>query len=518
MDSGPSERVTIAGSERSRPQAAVPQTAIRPQTHEPDARVEVTIVVRRRAPLAATGARQTRAGFARAYGADPVDVAAIERFALESGLVVLEANYARRSVVVDGPAAAIAAAFGATMTTYDEAGVTYRARTGSLSVPAALGDIVEGVFGIDERPQARAQFRPAAATSTSYSPVQVADAYGFPADATGAGETIALIELGGGFSPADLTKYFAGLGIAQPTVTAVSVDGAANAPTGSADGPDGEVELDIEIAGAIAPGAKIVVYFAPNTDRGFLDAVTTAIHDEANAPTIVSISWGGPESTWTAQATSAFDAAFADAATLGITVTVAAGDNGSSDGVTTDAEPHVDFPASSPHVLACGGTTLRAAGAKISAETVWNDEAGGGATGGGISAVFPLPSWQAAAGVPLGAGTGKAGRGVPDVSGDADPATGYRVEIDGTSTVFGGTSAVAPLWAALVARLNERAGKRLGFVNPALYANPTALRDIVSGSNGAYSASAGWDACTGLGSPDGAALAALFGTAPSPTP
>jgi kumamolisin len=298
-------------------------------------------------------------------------------------------------------------------------------------------------------------------------------------------------------------------------VSSVSVDGAANAPTGDPNSADGEVALDIEVAGALAPGAKIVAYFGPNTDQGFLDAITTAIHDTTNAPSIVSISWGGPESTWTAQALSSFDAAFADAATLGITVCVAAGDNGSSDGVT-DGEAHVDFPASSPHVLACGGTSLAASGATIESETVWNDGSQGGATGGGISGTFGLPAWQQNAGVPPSVNPGApVGRGVPDVAGNADPQTGYVTLVDGQSGVIGGTSAVAPLWAALTALLNEQSGASLGFLNAQLYAQTTSLNDITVGNNGAYSAGPGWDACTGLGSPNGTLLAASLSPAPS---
>jgi kumamolisin len=510
MSSGASERAIVQGSERAEPEASERHGAC-----DPTERAEVTIVLRPRerppgAPDAATPF-PTRADYALAYGASPADVARVERFALDADLVVLESSVARRSIVVEGTLGALGRAFGTTMFIYERGGVTFRARTGTLSVPRTLDGIVTGVFGIDTRPQARAQFRPASAAATSYPAPSVARAYGFPSGVTGAGETIALVELGGGYAASDLATYFAGLGLAVPAVTSVSVDGATNAPTGSANGPDGEVELDIEVAGAIAPGAKIVVYFAPNTDRGFLDAVTTAIHDTTNAPSIVSISWGGPESTWTAQSTSAFDTAFADAAALGVTVLVAAGDNGSSDGVTTDNGNHVDFPASSPHALACGGTTLRLSGTTIASETVWNDGSSGGATGGGVSDVFPLPAYQAGVGVPVvNDAAGVPGRGVPDVCGNADPETGYAVVVDGSATVIGGTSAVAPLWAGLVALLNERAGKRLGSINAALYANPHVLRDITTGTNGAYRAAPGWDACTGLGSPNGPALAALF--------
>ena len=226
---------------------------------------------------------------------------------------------------------------------------------------------------------------------------------------------------------ADLNAYFSGLGIASaPKVVAVSVDHGKNHPTGDPNGPDGEVMLDIEVVGAVAPQANIAVYFAPNTDAGFLDAVTTAIHDATNKPSVISISWGGPESSWTAQSLSAFDDAFQAAAAIGITVCVASGDNGSSDGAT-DGGDHVDFPASSPHALACGGTRLEAAGGAVSAELVWNDGAQGGAGGGGVSSVFALPAWQDGLHTTKTSG-GDAVlnmRGVPDVSGDADPQTGY---------------------------------------------------------------------------------------------
>jgi kumamolisin len=521
-DSFASDRTVVPGSERSAPGGAATRC-------DDTERTSVTIVVRPRTTatvfaerLAATKPSErtyaTRAAFAAEHGADPADVLAVQRFAVDAGLTILETSYARRSIVVEGTVASLETAFGTTLSTFVDSAGSFRGRRGTLSVPTIVAPAIVGVFGLDERPQARAQFRPAAAAAASFSPPQIASAYAFPTDTIGAGETIAIVELGGGFAQSDLDAFFGGLGLATPSVVSVSVDGATNAPTGDPNGPDGEVLLDIEVAGAIAPGAKIVVYFAPNTDQGFLDAVTTAIHDTANAPTIVSISWGGPESTWTTQATTNFDAAFSDAATLGVTITIAAGDGGSTDGVSGTAN-HVDFPASSPHVLACGGTTLRLSGGAIASESVWNDGAAGGATGGGVSAVFGLPAYQAGANVPKRTGAGgTAGRGVPDVSGDADPESGYDVFVDGSATVIGGTSAVAPLWAGLVALLNARAGKPLGFLNSTLYANPSALRDIVSGNNGAFAAGPGWDACTGLGSPNGAALAALFPPTASPAP
>jgi kumamolisin len=258
--------------------------------------------------------------------------------------------------------------------------------------------------------------------------------------------------------------------------------------------------LDIEVVAAVAVGAKVAVYFAPNTDQGFLDALTMAIHDTKNKPSVISISWGGPESSWTAQAMQAMDSAAQAAAALGVTITVASGDNGSDDGVG-DGANHVDFPASSPHVLACGGTTLKGSGSTISSEVVWNETTSQeGATGGGISTVFAQPAWQKSI-----AATAK-GRGVPDVSGDADPSTGYQVRVDGRKLVIGGTSAVAPLWAGLIALANAQNKTSAGLLQPALYANPAAFRDVTSGNNGAFKAAKGWDACTGLGSPNGTAI------------
>jgi kumamolisin len=291
-------------------------------------------------------------------------------------------------------------------------------------------------------------------------------------------------------------------------VSAVSVDHGRNDATGDPNDHDGKVMLDIEVAGAIAPGANIIVHFAPNTDAGFRDAVSMAVHDAKNKPSVISISWGGPESSWTAQSMTALDEAIQAAATMGITVCVASGDNGSGDGVDDGAD-HVDFPASSPHSLGCGGTNLQASGGSITSETVWNDGANGGASGGGVSSFFPLPSYQEGLHVTKTQGGTQPlqMRGVPDVCGDADPQTGYDVRVDGSDTIIGGTSAVAPLWAGLIARINAAKASPVGFINPALYSHPGALRDITHGNNGTFAAAPGWDACTGLGSPNGQKVA-----------
>jgi kumamolisin len=454
----------------------------------------------------------SRAEFAARHSADAADVESVRLFARAHRLRVAEVNGAARTVHLAGTVGDLARAFGTHVHRYVGPLGSYRGREGPLLVPSELRGIVLAVLGLDDRPQARSHVRPRparAAAAPSYTPPQLAAAYQFPAGSDGTGQCIGLIELGGGFQASDLTTYFGSLGLPVPTVTAVGVDGASNAPTGSPSGPDGEVELDIEVAGSVAPGAQIVAYFAPNTDQGFLDAVLAAIHDATNEPRVISISWGGAEETWTAQTRSAFETAFEDAASMGITILVASGDQGASDGSSSGAL-EVDFPASAPGAIGCGGTTLTLSGSSITSETTWNElSLGEGATGGGVSEAFTLPSFQSGAGVPA-APNGFAGRGVPDVAADADPVTGYSVVIDGQATVLGGTSAVAPLWAGLVARLNQLLGTPVGFVTPGLYGAESSFNDITTGNNDGYSAGPGWDPCTGLGTPNGTALLAAL--------
>jgi kumamolisin len=339
----------------------------------------------------------------------------------------------------------------------------------------------------------------------NYTPKQLAAFYGFPGAYTGVGKNVAVIELGGGYVQSDLDTYFKSLGLAVKPVSFHSIDSATNAP-GDPNGADGEVMLDLCVIGGMAPGVQLHCYMAPNTDAGFLAAIKQATADKMDA---ISISWGGPEDDWSSASLTSFNAALQAAASAGITVTVAAGDNGSTDGETG---PHVDFPASSPWVLACGGTSLPTL--SPSSEVVWNDGTDGGATGGGVSAQFTLPSYQSKAGVP-----GGKLRGVPDVAGNADPNTGWMIVVDGQNMVIGGTSAVAPMWAAIAAVLSQALGKKLGLLNTALYTLPAGvMHDIVSGNNGTYLAKAGYDCCTGLGTPNVTKLLAALQPAPAPVP
>jgi kumamolisin len=524
--SSPKDRISLRGSVRAPLPGAHAVGAA-----NPDQPIEVTVLLRPRTAkqslkLEELGARPprerkhlTREELGSNSGAAPQDIASIEAFAHDYQLAVVEANAAERRVVLSGTVANFSKAFDVELKRYEHPGGSYRGRTGSVHLPTDIADIVQGVFGLDDRPQAKAHFQKrnrtgvrALTPDTSFTPTQLANLYSFPPDADGSGQCIALIELGGGYQTRDLNAYFDKLSVPHPTVSAVSVDGGHNSPGGDA---DGEVMLDIEVAGALAPKSKVVVYFAPNTDRGFLDAILKAVHDTRHKPSVISISWGGPESQWTEQAMQAFDQTFQDAGAIGVTVCCAAGDNGSTDGVT-DGLQHVDFPASSPFALACGGTHLQASGNKISSETVWNDGPNS-ASGGGISDFFDPPIWQKDANVPPSNNPGgRKGRGVPDVAGDADPNTGYSVIVDGQEQVIGGTSAVAPLWAGLIARINQDLGASVGYLNPLLYAQLSSdLHDITQGDNGVYIAARGWDPCTGWGSPDGGKLLSSIGSKPA---
>lgn len=502
---------------------------------DPGGRLEALVVLRRKsqdelrrmaAALAAgqavPGAPLSRKQFARRFGADERDMDAVAGFARACGLDVLRSDAAMGAMVLAGTVGRFNAAFDVDLQGYAYGHEHYRGHAGPLQLPEQLQDKVVAVAGLDSRPQARPHFRlrpslqvaPRAARE-AYLPSQVAQLYKFPSGA-GKGQCIGLIELGGGYGANDARAYFAAQGMAVPRVTLISVDGSPHAPSGDPGGPDGEVMLDVEIAGSVAPEAHLALYFAANSDAGFIEALGRAVHDDVNRPSVISISWGGPESAWSKQSVDALDRTLQAAVVMGVTVCAASGDSGAGDGVQ-DGANHVDFPASSPHALACGGTSLHAAGSR-SEEVAWNDGRQGGASGGGVSGLFELPAWQANLTVhSVGAATALARRGVPDVAGNADPMSGYKVRVDGTDEVVGGTSAVAPLWAALVARINTAAGESAGYVNAKLYGRPAAFNDITQGNNGYFTAASGWDACTGLGSPDGAKIAAaLQGAAARP--
>ena len=468
------------------------------------------------------------------HGASAADLDAVEKFAQSQNLVVVHRSALERCVVLKGSLGDLLRAFRADVQLYHHPHGTYRALRGEIHVLDSLVPIITGVFGLDTRPRQRSPFRLGSAShagpgsGNGVSAADFAKRYNFPANigATaldGTGQTIGIIELGGGFQDSDLQVFFQEVGLPAPGVVSVSVDHAGNSPS-SADSADGEVMLDIEVAGAVVPGATIAVYFAPNNgDQGFIDAISAAVHDTERKPGVISISWGSPESASDAQGIKAFHDIFAAAGALGITICVASGDHGTADlsAPQWDQKIHVDHPACDDLVLACGGTQVDP---DSGADVVWNDgtpfdvtAAGGGgwASGGGISTVFAVPDYQAQniANMPVSIDTKQPGRGVPDI---AMSATNYFTRVDTMEGPSGGTSAVAPLMAALVARLNQAKQKNVGFLNPLLYANATGpgavVVDVVSGTNAiantvsGYQAGPGWDACSGLGTPDGTAL------------
>ncbi|MEO6982698.1 MAG: S53 family peptidase, partial [Edaphobacter sp.] len=416
-------RAILPGSEK----AAFGKAAAAAEKPAPHAkRITVSVLVKRKNPLKpghCTGKdRLTHAQYRQTHSADPAAVKLVRAFAKEYDLAIEPDTPGpeRRIIKLSGTINAMQKAFGVALSRTTHDGTTYRMREGAITLPSELIGSVEAVLGLDNRPQAEPHFRVAGeqgnvtariaqgagfasahagSSNASFTPVQIAQLYQFPAAASAAGQTIGIIELGGGFRTADIKAYFKSLGQKPPKVTAVSVDGGKNSPS-NANSADGEVMLDIEVAAAVAPGANIAVYFAPNTDQGFINAIGTAVHDTTHSPSAISISWGSAEVNWTQQSMSALDAACQSATALGITVTAAAGDNGSTDGVSGSAN-NVDFPASSPHVLGCGGTKIQGSGSTITSEVVWNEQAiNEGATGGGVSNVFSPPTWQSTSGVP----------------------------------------------------------------------------------------------------------------------
>lgn len=504
------------------PKTAVPHGAKvrRTRDADPAEQVEVSVYLK---PLArpgngpaAAGRRETREQLrARRAAEHAEDISAVEAFAAGHGLRVVSAEPERRRVRLAGSAARLGAAFHASLGMFDAGDGEFRSYRGALSVPGSLRDRIESVLGLDNRRVARPfiALQAATDTATSYLPNEAAALYNFPANATGAGECIALLEFGGGYYDSDITAAFAAMGLPAPEVTAVGVDGAQNNP-GTFTLEDNEVAMDIQIAGGLASGAAIAVYFAPFTVQGWVDAITTAVHDDTNQPSVISVSWGERESFWGLAEMDSVTSALDDAAAAGVTVFAACGDGWATNGLP-GRTASVNFPASSPGAIGCGGTSIVTSGSSIIREVAWNDEAGG--TGGGISDYLAVPAFQAGTALPPDLNDGGHRRGVPDVAGNADPLTGYAYIYDGKTQHNAGTSAVAPLWAGLAARLNELRGGRVGFFLPQLYQYPSAVRDITAGNNKppsapdfGYDAGPGWDACTGLGVPAGGRLAALL--------
>ena len=431
---------------------------------------------------------------------DPADVEQLRAYCESFGLRIVASHW--RSVQIGGPIERLVDAFGATVAIFSDAGgARFRHRSGSLHAPATIAEIVWGVFGLHQWPRSR-RLGALQRHATPLMAGEVCARYDFP-DSDGAGQTIAVVQFRGEFKPDDFgaCMHAQGVSASQPIVK--RVDDAALAHERETT-KDLEAALDSQVIGALAPAARIVIYDAPDDERGFLDAIRTAIFDTECRPTILSISYGWPEHRWTPAALAILNELFVAAALLGISVFCSSGDNGAE--LDDDGKPHVLAPASSPFVHACGATQI-VDDSGSERECAWEK------TGGGFSEQFALPQWQSAAvdgAVPVPAQTG---RGVPDMAAQEQP--GYCVYLDGVELAMGGTSAVAPMFSALTARLNARLGVRAGFFLPLLYgSHENILRDISEGSNGFFNARAGWNPCTGLGVPGGRALeTALRGSA-----
>ena len=543
----------IEGSER-RPAPGARRVA----AENPAAKLSVTIRVRRRTDAPALPVHQhadtptghvSREEFTERYGASKADLDLVVSFARANGLEVEETSASKRTVKISGTVEQMNHAFAVDLGRYESPTETYRGREGAVKMPEDVSQVVEGVFGLDNRRMARragtrvaprpsrpfalgsarvgstttpTEFGPAL-NVTTLTPPQVASLYDYPLTPGATGQTIGLIEFGGGFAQSDLNQFFTGLGGGQtaPTPVVVGIDGVTNSP-GVDVNEDGEVTLDICVASSVAANAGVAVYFAPWTEQGWVDVITSSVHDATNNPSVLSISWGWPEFegidgfTWTQQAINAVNQTFQDAAALGVTVFAASGDNGSDCG-QGDGVAHVLYPASDPFVSACGGARVSDVSGASFVETTWAQSFG--TTGGGISDFFTLPTYQIGAGVPLSANDGHQGRGIPDIAGNADPASGYNLVVDGSSFPgVGGTSATAPLYAALVALCNAKLGRSVGFLNPLLYAlnNTGVIRDIADHASNAtggapgYTAGPGWDGATGLGVVDGQGLLAAL--------
>jgi kumamolisin len=472
--------------------------------------------------------------FAERYGYDEADVAAVMEFARSHGLEVTGTHAGRRAVYLSGTVAQVSKAFAVSLNVYErevERGrrgepartETYRGREGFIHLPAALVEIVVGVFGLDNRSVTQRNLADPPSTTT-ITLAQVRQLYDFPTNQA-IGQTIAIFSEGG-YLTSDISANFGGN---PPTVTDVSID----ATNGGF--PDPETTQDIFISASCAPGADVAVYFTGGSQQGWVDLLGRVVHPNAGDPvcSVLSSSFyimNGDDAALSSGATSALvDAvsqAFEDAAIQGVTVCIASGDTGSESKIA-DGNAHVQYPGSDPWVLSCGGTTIGSVSGSSSDEWTWIDSFsfGGsptleGATGGGVSAIFPLPSYQVDAAVPASVNDGRSGRGVPDVAANSSPNSGYPIILGGSLSAWpaNGTSASAPLWAGLIAVLNAALGDNVGFVNPVLYAlGSSVFRDIVAepgasdnslfGTPG-YPAGVGWDACTGWGSPRGQALLA----------
>lgn len=531
---------------------------------DPNEVIPVTVTVRRRSGAAPLPDQEHWAStppverhylsgeeFAERYGADLEDLELVANFLREQGLTVVEKNSSQRTVIASGTVASLRKAFAVDLNRYEADDIVERLRRplrpgeeapakpgktvyigyeGHVHVPQSLAGVIEAVFGLDRRRLARRAVTPLP-TILPLTPPQVAKLYDFPAPTHHVHrETIGLLEFSDpvighcGYFPADVTTFFTtplgiGPGYTPPHLTDIGVNGASNSPGGPA---DIEVALDIQVAGSVAQGAHINVYFTTWDENGWVLAIKRAVHPKPGErrPSVLSISWAWSEFdtaghlTWTQAVMDAVSTTFREAAMFGITVFAASGDYGSSAGII-DGHAHVAFPESDPWVTSVGGTTIGNVAGSAFTEVTWVTGPGPefGTTGGGISDAFHLPFWQHHHDVPLSVNPGhRKGRGVPDVAGYA---SGYSIIYSGFAIAdVQGTSEASPLYAGLIAVINSHFDHPVGYLNPTFYSEHLkhCFRDVADGRSNAefgapgYTSVLGWDACTGLGSIKGHAL------------
>jgi kumamolisin len=519
------QKVALAGSNRSEPEGAVVVGGV-----DPEQRIAVWLHLKRRSAdkfqagsagdLARLSQPVTRQALAtQRRRTDGRAAARIKKFAQANRLIVSDVDLAGRCVQLEGTARQMADIFGATLRIYDDGRRQFRARVGQLMVPVEIAPWTRAILGFDQRPQVKRVKRPletleGVEAAAGLWPTEIAALYGIPLTRDVSSVCVGIIALGGGYLPSDLATALDGMQRQAPVVIDQPVSGNGN-HFGGGDLADEEIALDLQIIASLLPSAKVVVYFAGNTTQSLIGAIKQAVHDDVNKPQVLSVSWGSAETFWTAAARDAMQAVLADAVRLRVSVVFAAGDDLATAGLM-DGKAHVWFPASSPYVLGCGGTSPIAGANGVISESVWNDGFNG--TGGGISDMFPVPDYQSKLTLPPSLNDGKTRRGVPDVAGAAARNPGYRIILNGQAVVKDGTSAVAPLWAALIAMANAQRASPLGFVNPALYSNPALFRSITQGNNRAngkgYDAGPGWNACTGMGVPMGAEIIAALAAVP----
>ncbi|HTU98540.1 MAG TPA: S53 family peptidase [Solirubrobacteraceae bacterium] len=525
--------VVLSGSNRARK-----HDAQRVGDVDPASAVEVTVTVRGPdLPQVTPGKSMSREELERRYSAAPEDMDAVASELGQFGLEVLDRSGSVRSLRVRGTAAQMQDAFRADLGIYRHDGTEFRGREGSLEIPTRLAGIVTGVFGLDQRRVARRvpgippyQGSAEALAAGALSPADLEERYRFP-PGEGEGQTVAIAEFGGAYFASDLETFCTQQGRPEPTVNQIGLgvpvlteEQVMALPADQREQvleEAGEVNMDVQIVAGLCPGSDIVVYFATWDQKGWVDLLGEVVKGVPAGPVAVSVSWGLSEDStdFSAAARRVIDQQLQAAALLGITVCVSAGDDGSGDQVT-DGQAHVNFPACSPHVLAVGGTQVDA-----DQEVVWwqapgSRSAGGGATGGGISRLFPQPSWQTVEVRPPDGSTAT-GRIVPDIAALAGPPY-YQLVLLGKPSPNGGTSAAAPLWAALIARSAAAANPPRApvFLAPVLYGagpdgHPLGLsvcRDITAGNNTStppgwgFAAGPGFDAASGWGVPDGPPL------------